>query len=204
MGRTYCCLKTISVHNMFYPCFAKRKASDKEEFYNILSDCHYFDVINSLLNAFRLKKKIWQRFTCTVANTQPIIKIVLNFFWTFLFNVRCIWKNWLQYEKVFIKICWPYEKILWRFCQNFKEIEKKWNSSQQACSAGSEVGVLTNKLRKWHEWALWGVKCLNFWGLNQLYSMTSYLSALFFLQFSSLKYPVWNIQFDELDVSIKL
>ena len=125
MGRTYCCLKTISVHNMFYPCFAKRKASDKEEFYNILSDCHYFDVINSLLNAFRLKKKIWQRFTCTVANTQPIIKIVLNFFWTFLFNVRCIWKNWLQYEKVFIKICWPYEKILWRFCQNFKEIEKK-------------------------------------------------------------------------------
>ena len=25
--------------------------------YNILSDCHYFDVINSLLNAFRLKKK---------------------------------------------------------------------------------------------------------------------------------------------------
>ena len=104
----------------------------------------------------------------------------MNFFWTFLFNVRCIWKNWLQYEKVFIKICWPYEKILWRFCQNFKEIEKKWNSSQQACSAGSEVGVLTNKLRKWHEWALWGVKCLNFWGLNQLYSMTSYLSALFF------------------------
>ena len=56
MGRTYCCLKTISVHNMFYPCFAKRKASDKEEFYNILSDCHYFDVINSLLNAFRWKK----------------------------------------------------------------------------------------------------------------------------------------------------
>ena len=27
-------------------------------FYNILSDCHYFDVINSLLNAFR-SKKIW-------------------------------------------------------------------------------------------------------------------------------------------------
>jgi hypothetical protein len=26
-------------------------------FYNILSDCHNFDVINSLLNAFRLKKK---------------------------------------------------------------------------------------------------------------------------------------------------
>ena len=26
------------------------------KFYNILSDCHYSDVINSLLNAFRLKK----------------------------------------------------------------------------------------------------------------------------------------------------
>ena len=26
-------------------------------FYNILSDCHYSEVINSLLNAFRLKKK---------------------------------------------------------------------------------------------------------------------------------------------------
>ena len=148
------------------------------------------------MNAFRLKKKIWQRFTCTVANTQPIIKIVLNFFWTFLFNVRCIWKNWLQYEKVFIKICWPYEKILWRFCQNFKEIEKKWNSSQQACSAGSEVGVLTNKLRKWHEWALWGVKYLSFWSFNYFIRNTKQSSQsvqiLCFLQPRQLVIPEVN------------
>ena len=74
-------------------------------------------------------------------------------------------EHWLQYEKVSIQTCWPNEKLLWRFCQNFKEIEKKVKfkpASLQACSAGSEVGVLTNKLRKWHEWALWGVKCLNF------------------------------------------
>ena len=31
-------------------------------FYNILSDCHYSDVINSLLNAFRLRKII--NFSC--------------------------------------------------------------------------------------------------------------------------------------------
>ena len=31
-------------------------------FYNILSDCHYSDVMNSLLNAFRLKKDIHPLF----------------------------------------------------------------------------------------------------------------------------------------------
>ena len=98
----------------------------------------------------------------------------------------------IHYEKWLSNSVNLMKNLHWRFCQNFKEIEKKWNSSQQACSAGSEVGVLTNKLRKWHEWALWGVKCLNFWGLNQLYSMTSYLSALFFF----CNFPVWNIQFE--------
>ena len=37
-------------------------------FYNILSDCHYFNVINSLLNAFRLKNKI---------EGTPILKLAM-------------------------------------------------------------------------------------------------------------------------------
>ena len=46
-------------------------------FHNILSDCHYSDVINSLLNAFRLKKNSFISFLDISKKTrQSLAEIV--------------------------------------------------------------------------------------------------------------------------------
>ena len=45
-------------------------------FYNTLSDCHYSDVINSLLNAFR-----WKKMSCTLVIS---CKTCCGGFWKFL------------------------------------------------------------------------------------------------------------------------
>ena len=58
-------------------------------FYNILSDCHYSDVINSLLNALSLKKKKGKstQYKKLVPNTLTVVRILK-------FEIlQTIWKN---------------------------------------------------------------------------------------------------------------
>ena len=44
-------------------------------FYDILSDCHYSDVINSLLNAFRLKK-VCNRYFLDISEIAMYIMLI--------------------------------------------------------------------------------------------------------------------------------
>ena len=63
---------------------------ERKTFHNILSDCHYSDVINSLLNAFRLKKSY-------VVRTWQFKKTSKK---SLLFNKYLIWNsNKLSHEQ---------------------------------------------------------------------------------------------------------
>ena len=100
-------------------------------FYNILSDCHYSDVINSLLNAFRLKKtyfklNLWNinvRFSAGNQNSLILFHKKRDFLakssFLWIFNiiyclVHLISKLVTKGQTLKVEICWQFLKSDWK------------------------------------------------------------------------------------------
>ena len=70
-------------------------------FHNIRSDCHYSDVINILLNAFRLKKKLQAR-NMELFNAIRRLYMILDFILTTLFGYSLV-DGWMAEKKLCIE-----------------------------------------------------------------------------------------------------
>ena len=66
-------------------------------FYNILSDCHYSDVMNSLLNAFRLKKDIHPLFHFIFRSNPLTSRFREPLFWKVEpISANFLWSQWIS------------------------------------------------------------------------------------------------------------
>ena len=87
-------------------------------FHNIRSDCHYSDVINILLNAFRLKKKLQAR-NMELFNAIRRLYMILDFILTTLFGYSLV-DGWMAEKKLCIEKNHGH-LILWRlYCPRRK------------------------------------------------------------------------------------